>query len=133
MSNMTAHETLMRDLKAAPKGSQALDERIAALVYGEPEFAVLPGGQRSKSKLFKYGNGLMGSLVPAWTAYLDASRKMVPKGCAWGAGKTSDEQGGRGWAWVQVYGDRPMHEAATPALALCMASRWAAAKMRSAQ
>lgn len=66
-------DTLIRDLEAAPEGSRELDERIATVVYGAPEFAVLPGGQRSNTKLFKYGNGLAGNIVPAWTTYLDAA------------------------------------------------------------
>lgn len=112
---------LIAKLEAATEGSVELDEGIATVVYGPPEHAVLPGGQRSRMPLWRYPNGnLMGSLVPPYTTSLDAALTLVPKGFDL---EISTHPNVHAEIWVRTSEHRDGEQrGATPALALTIAA-----------
>ena len=111
---MTALAALIAKLEAATEGSRELDFAIR-LVDEEPGTKI---------------DGRFAELVPRYTTSLDAALTLVPAdpkgGWYWRVGHSSLY---RGWAHLNRYhpdncdtGDETSANAATPALALCMAA-----------
>jgi len=80
------------------------------------------------------GNGAQDSLVPRYTASLDAALSLVPEGWGFGVRTTDDRQHtARASCWTEGNRGEYCYAAATPALALCCAALRARARAASEQ
>ena len=118
---------------------RALAERVMALAgpcRETDEAIALSVGWRQvqygpeQRDIWKNPCGALLSLVPAFTASLDAAMTLVPEVCQW---QVSTQEPGP-WAWVgNDSHDPPAQMAATPDLALAAAALFARAAIAAAQ
>ena len=106
---------LIKRLEVATEGSQPLDIAIA-LKLG---WTTRSGGQ---GYLYYPPKSNRNTVVPSYTTSLDAALTLVPEEAVWAVSCGDDFSGFRATVMPKIASADPTAYAATPALALCIAS-----------